>query len=262
MRKERTPIIAANWKMHNGPQQACSYIQALLSALPQAKRCGIVLCLPYVDLAAAAPLLRDTRMALGAQNIHWAPQGAYTGEISASMLTQLEVRYVIVGHSERRRLFGESDQDVNQKLRAALDAGLRPILCVGEDLEQRQLGAAMELIAYQLKTALSGVSAQELRQVIIAYEPIWAIGTGVSATPEQAGEVCTGIRQAIQQLYGAPAAQSVIIQYGGSMNEGNAAQLLSQEDIDGGLIGTASLDLDKFLSIVQTDNQLCLEQQA
>ena len=145
MRKERTPIIAANWKMHNGPQQACSYIQALLSALPQAKRCGIVLCLPYVDLAAAAPLLRDTRMALGAQNLHWAPQGAYTGEISASMLTQLEVRYVIVGHSERRRLFGESDQDVNQKLRAALDAGLRPILCVGEDLEQRQLGAAMEL---------------------------------------------------------------------------------------------------------------------
>lgn len=252
MKNNRTPLIAANWKMHNGPQQTRVYIEALRAALPQAKRCGVALCLPYVDLAAAAPLLRDSRIALGAQNLHWAPQGAYTGEISASMLTQLEARYVIVGHSERRRLFGESDQEVNRKVRAALDAGLRPILCVGEDLEQRQLGAALELIAYQLKIALSGVSPRELDQVVIAYEPVWAIGTGVSATPEQAGEICTGIRQFIRAGFGDPAARSLTILYGGSMNEDNAARLLAQEDIDGGLIGTASLDLDKFLSIIQT----------
>ena len=197
-----------------------------------------MLCVPYVDIPAAVKILKDSRVAVGAQNLHWESAGPYTGEISAAMLADLDVKYVIIGHSERREHFGESDLIVNKKLHAALDAGLRPILCVGEDLEQRNLGVTLEFISYQLKAALAGVSPEAMRRVIIAYEPIWAIGTGNTATPEQAG------------IQG-----STTIQYGGSMNETNAEALLRQEDVDGGLIGTASLNLEKFLQIILTANQ-------
>ena len=213
-----------------------------------------MLCVPYVDLPIAVKLLKDSRIAVGAQNLHWEPKGAYTGEVSAQMLADLDVKYVIIGHSERRDYFNETDDIINKKLRAALDAGLRPILCVGENLTQRELGVTMEFITYQLKYALAGVSPEEMRRIIIAYEPIWAIGTGRTATPEQASEVCAAIRGVLRKLYGARIARSTTIQYGGSMNESNASALLAQEDVDGGLIGTASLDPEKFLQIIQAAN--------
>ncbi|MCI8829047.1 MAG: triose-phosphate isomerase [Ruminiclostridium sp.] len=254
-RKYRKTIIAANWKMNKTATETRDFVERLREALPRNRRCGIVLCVPYVDIAIAGKLLRESRISLGAQNLHWEDHGPYTGEVSAAMLADLDVKYVIIGHSERRSLFCESDMVVNKKVRAALDAGLRPILCVGEDLDQRQLGVALELIAYQIKVALSGVSAEEMRRVIIAYEPIWAIGTGVSATPEQAGEVCAAIRDILHKLYDARVARSTTIQYGGSMNEKNAPALLEQEDVDGGLIGTASLDPEKLLAIIQAASQ-------
>ena len=254
-RKYRKTIIAANWKMHKTPTEAKLFAEHLKSSLPRAKRCSIVLCVPYVDIPLAVKLLKDSRIAVGAQNLHWEESGPFTGEISASMLADLDVKYVIIGHSERRCLFGETDMIVNQKLRAALRAGLRPILCVGEDLQQRELGVTEELIAYQLKAALAGITPEEMRRVIIAYEPIWAIGTGNTATPEQAGQVCSAIRGILRKLYSARIARSTTIQYGGSMNENNAEALLAQEDVDGGLIGTASLDPDRFLGIIHIANQ-------
>lgn len=254
-RKYRKTIIAGNWKMHKTASETKAFAEQLKSSLPRAKRCSIVLCVPYVDIPIAAKLLKDSRIAVGAQNLHWEERGAFTGEISASMLADLDVKYVIVGHSERRNQFQESDLIVNKKIHAALDAGLRPILCVGEDLSQRELGVTMEFIAYQIKAALAGVTPEEMRRVIIAYEPIWAIGTGNTATPEQAGEVCSAIRSMLRKLYGARIARSTTIQYGGSMNEKNAGELLAQEDVDGGLIGTAALSEENFLKIIQTANQ-------
>ena len=254
-RKYRKTIIAGNWKMNKTPAETKVFAEQLKSSLPRAKRCSIVLCVPFVDIPIALKLLKDSLIAVGAQNLHWAEHGAYTGEISASMLADLDVKYVIVGHSERRIYCQETDRIVNLKLRAALDAGLRPILCVGEDAEQRTLGVTMEHIAYQIHTALSGITPEEMRRVVIAYEPIWAIGTGNTATPEQAGEVCSSIRGILRKLYGARIARSTTIQYGGSMNAANAEALLAQEDVDGGLIGTASLNADDFLQIIQTANQ-------
>ena len=254
-RKYRKTIIAANWKMHKTPTDTKACAERLKSAIPRAKRCSIVLCVPFVDIPAAVKLLKDSRIAVGAQNLHWDASGPYTGEISADMLADLDVKYVIIGHSERRALFGESDLMINQKVHAALGAGLRPILCVGEDRQQRDLGVTLEFITYQLKAALAGVSPEDMRRVVIAYEPIWAIGTGQTATPDQAGEVCSAIRSVLRKLYGARIARSTTIQYGGSMNEANAEALLNQEDVDGGLIGTASLDADQFLQIIYTANQ-------
>ena len=181
-RKYRKTIIAGNWKMHKTATEAKAFAERLKGALPRAKRCSIVLCVPYVDIPAAVKLLKDSRVAVGAQNLHWESSGPFTGEISAGMLADLDVKYVIIGHSERRALFGETDHIVNQKVHAALSAGLRPILCVGEDQDQRELGVTMEFISYQLKAALAGVTPEEMRRVVIAYEPIWAIGTGNTAT--------------------------------------------------------------------------------
>ena len=254
-RKYRKTIVAGNWKMHKTATETKLFAERLKGALPRVKRCSIVLCVPYVDIPAAVKILKDSRVAVGAQNLHWETSGPYTGEVSAAMLADLDVKYVIIGHSERRALFGETDLTINKKLHAALDAGLRPILCVGEDLEQRELGVTLEFISYQLKAALAGVTPEEMRRVVIAYEPIWAIGTGNTATPEQAGEVCAAIRGVLRKLYGARIARSTTIQYGGSMNAANAQDLLNQEDVDGGLIGTAALDVEQLLQIIQPANQ-------
>ena len=213
------------------------------------------MCVPAADLSAAVRAFKDSRIAVGAQNVYFEKSGAYTGEISADMLVDLGVRYVIVGHSERRALFGETDEIVNKKVHAALNAGLNPIICVGESLAQREMGVTMELIALQVKSALAGVSAEQVRRCVVAYEPIWAIGTGKTATPEQAAEVCGSIRALIRTLYGARVARSVTIQYGGSMKPGNARELLSHEDIDGGLIGGASLEPQALMDIVHAANQ-------
>ena len=254
-RKYRKTIVAGNWKMHKTATETKLFAERLKGALPRVKRCSIVLCVPYVDIPAAVKILKDSRVAEGAQNLHWETSGPYTGEVSAAMLADLDVKYVIIGHSERRALFGETDLTINKKLHAALDAGLRPILCVGEDLEQRELGVTLEFISYQLKAALAGVTPEEMRRVVIAYEPIWAIGTGNTATPEQAGEVCAAIRGVLRKLYGARIARSTTIQYGGSMNAANAQDLLNQEDVDGGLIGGASLVPKKFTEIINAANQ-------
>ena len=250
-RRYRKTIIAGNWKMNKTPAEAKALIEEMKPLLSKTKWCEM----PYVNIPAAIRLFKDCRVAIGAENCHYEATGAYTGEVSAEMLKELGVKYVVIGHSERRQYYNETDFTVNKKVHAALEAGLYPIVCVGESLEQRELGVTMELIAYQVQCALSGVSADKLRHVVIAYEPLWAIGTGKTATAEQAGEVCEAIRTVIRKLYGARVARSVTIQYGGSMNAKNAAELLAQPDVDGGLIGGASLKPADFVEIINSANQ-------
>ena len=254
-RRYRKTIIAGNWKMNKNATETKKFAEDLKAILPRAKWCDVVVCVPFVNIPAALKAFKDMRVAVGAENLYFEPSGAYTGEVSADMLRDLGVKYVIVGHSERRQYFGETDITVNKKVLAALEAGLHPIICVGESLEQREMGVTMELIALQVKSALAGVAADRVRKCVIAYEPIWAIGTGKTATAEQANEVCNAIRATIRHLYGARVARSVTIQYGGSMNPGNAAELLAQPDVDGGLIGGASLKPDQFTAIVNAANQ-------
>ena len=254
-RRYRKTIIAGNWKMNKTASETRAFAEAFKGLLPKTKWCDVVVCVPGADLSAAVRAFKDSRVAVGAQNVYFEKSGAYTGEVSADMLADLGVRYVIVGHSERRALFGETDAIVNKKVHAVLDAGMNPIICIGESLEQREMGVTMELIALQLKSALAGVDAEQVRRCVIAYEPIWAIGTGKTATGEQAAEVCSFIRATIRSLYGARIARSVTVQYGGSMKGENARELLSHEDIDGGLIGGASLDPEQFLAIIHAANQ-------
>ncbi|WP_294475711.1 triose-phosphate isomerase [uncultured Intestinimonas sp.] len=254
-RRYRKTVIAGNWKMNKTLSETRAYAEELKAILPKGKWCDVVLCVPFVNIPAAIRLFKDCRVSIGAQNCHYEATGAYTGEVSAEMLKEVGAKYVIIGHSERRQYFNETDATVNKKVHAALEVGLRPIVCVGESLEQREMGVTMDLIAYQVKCALSGVSADKVRHVVIAYEPLWAIGTGKTATAEQAGEVCEAIRTVIRKLYGARVARSVTIQYGGSMNPGNAAELLAQPDVDGGLIGGASLKPDQFVDIINAANQ-------
>ena len=254
-RRYRKTIIAGNWKMNKNATETKKFAEELKAILPRAKWCDVVVCVPFVNIPAALKAFKDMRVAVGAENLYYEPNGAYTGEVSADMLRDLGVKYVIIGHSERRQYFCETDVTVNKKVHAALDAGLHPIICVGESLEQREMGVTMELIALQVKSALSGVAADRVRKCVIAYEPIWAIGTGKTATAEQAGEVCGNIRATIRALYGARVARSVTIQYGGSMNPKNAAELLAQPDVDGGLIGGASLKPDQFVDIINAANQ-------
>ena len=254
-RKYRKTVITANWKMYKTASETRAYLEALKGALPRTKRCSVVLCVPFIDIPMAVKHLKDSRIAVGAQNLHWARNGPYTGEISGAMLADLDVKYVIVGHSERRSMAGETDLDVNRKLRAALDAGLRPILCVGEDAARRKLGITQEHITCQLKTALAGVTPEEMRRVILTYEPVWAMESGQAVLPREAGQICADIRSVIRKLYDARIARSTTIQYGGPMDEGNTPALLAQEDVDGGLIGAASLSVSSFLSIVCTANQ-------
>ena len=254
-RRYRKTIIAGNWKMNKTLSETRAYAEEIKPMLGKPKWCEVVLCVPYVNIPAAVRLFKESRIAIGAENCHYESTGAYTGEVSAEMLKELGVKYVIIGHSERRAYYNETDFTVNKKVHAALEAGLYPIVCVGESLEQRELDVTMELIAYQVKAALAGVPADKMRHVVIAYEPIWAIGTGKTATAEQAAEVCTAIRATIRNLYGARVARSVTIQYGGSMNPKNAAELLAQPDVDGGLIGGASLKPDQFVDIINAANQ-------
>ena len=246
----RKAVIAGNWKMNKTPAEAKELIAAIAPLVKDAG-CEVIACTPFVDLSAAQEAAQGTNIQIGAENCHWEKSGAYTGEISAEMLSSMGVNIVIIGHSERRQYFGETDVTVQKRVRAALDAGLTVILCVGETLEQREQGITSELVAMQTKIALGGVTAEELKRIIIAYEPVWAIGTGTTATAEQANEVCHTIREVIAGLYGKDAADAFTIQYGGSMNAGNAAELLAQPDVDGGLLGGASLKPNDFATIVK-----------
>ena len=245
----RKAVIAGNWKMNKTPAEAKELIAAIAPLVKDAG-CEVIACTPFVDLSAAQEAAAGTNIQIGAENCHWEVSGAYTGEISAQMLSSMGVNIVIIGHSERRQYFGETDVTVQKRVRAALDAGLTVILCVGETLEQREQGITSELVAMQTKIALGGVSEEELKRIIIAYEPVWAIGTGKTATAQQANEVCHTIRECIASVYSQAAADGITIQYGGSMNAGNAAELLAQPDVDGGLIGGASLKPQDFATIV------------
>ena len=254
-RRYRKTVIAGNWKMNMTATETRKFAEELKRIMPRAKWCDTVICVPACNITAAVKAFKELRISVGAENLYFEEKGAYTGEISAAMLRDLGVKYVIIGHSERRQYFGETDTAVNRKVHAALDAGLSPIICVGESESQREMGVTQDWIALQVKTALYGVPAERLRRCIIAYEPIWAIGTGKTATAQQAGEVCTHIRATIRGLYGARVARSVTIQYGGSMNPKNAQELLAQPDVDGGLIGGAALKPEQFVEIIHAANQ-------
>ena len=249
-KSKRTAVIAGNWKMNKTPKETTELINEMKPLVADAD-CKVVLCVPFIDIPAAVAAAEGSNIEIGAENVHFKESGAYTGEISAEMLTQSGVKYVVIGHSERRQYFGETDQTVNLRTLAALNAGLTAIVCVGETLEQRELGYSETLLKYQTKMALTNVPAEKLSNVIIAYEPVWAIGTGVTATAEQADEGNGYVRAAIAEAYGEDAAESVTIQYGGSMNAKNADELLAKVNVDGGLIGGASLKAEDFSIIVK-----------
>lgn len=246
----RKAIIAGNWKMNKTPDEARALVEELIPLVADAE-CEVVVCPPFVDLCPVSKAIKGTNIHLGAQNIHWAKSGAFTGEISADMLKKFGVEYAIVGHSERRQYFGETDATVNMRAKAALENGISPIICVGESLEQRERGETDEFVASQVRGALEGISADDARRIVIAYEPIWAIGTGRTATAEMAEETITVIRKALRSIFGNDAAETVRIQYGGSMNPQNAASLMAMENIDGGLIGGASLKAEDFSKVVK-----------
>ena len=245
----RKAVIAGNWKMNKTPSEAKALIEEMKPLVKDAA-CDVVLCVPFIDIPAAIEAAKGSNIKIGAENVHFKSSGSYTGEVSAEMLKEAGVEYVVVGHSERRTYFGETDQTVNLRALAALNAGLKAIICVGETLEQRELGYTETLLKFQTKMALTNVTKEQLKNVIIAYEPVWAIGTGVTATADQADEGNGYVRAAIAEAYGEDVAQSVTIQYGGSMNAGNADELVSKENVDGGLIGGASLKAPDFAKIV------------
>jgi triosephosphate isomerase len=245
----RTPIIAGNWKMHKTYDGAMDLVEALMDELDNVEGAEVVLCPPFPWLLAVAEYLEETPILLGAQDCYWADEGAFTGEVSALMLKGL-AQYCIVGHSERRALFGETDEWVNKKVHALLGHGIRPICCVGERLAEREAGETDAFVSGQVRAAFAGVSAEEALNIVVAYEPIWAIGTGRAATAEEANRVCGLIRNAIKELYGAPTSEGIRIQYGGSVSGRNAAELMAQPEIDGALIGGASLRADEFATIV------------
>ncbi len=246
----RKAVIAGNWKMNKTPAETTEIINAMKPLVKDAD-CSVVLCVPYVDIHAALEAANGSNIEIGAENCHWEKSGAYTGEISADMLVAMGVKYVITGPSERRQYFGETDITVNKRTLAAVNAGLTAIVCVGETLEQREQGITAELVAMQTKIALGGIAKDQLDKIIIAYEPVWAIGTGKTATSDQAEEVCAVIRATIAEIYDNDAAEALTIQYGGSMNAANADELVSKVNVDGGLIGGASLKAEDFSIIVK-----------
>lgn len=247
---KRRTVIAGNWKMNFTPDEATAFINEVKPLVAGKDNCDIIFCAPYVTIAAAQDAAAGSNIKIGAENVHFAEKGAYTGEVSATMLRAIGVEYVIVGHSERRQYFAETDETVNLRTKAALAAGMKVILCLGEVKEERLAGITDEVVGMQTKLDLAGISAEDLKNIIIAYEPVWAIGTGLTATPEQAQETCAVIRKVVAGLYGEEAAEALTIQYGGSMNDANAAELLAKPDVDGGLIGGASLVAKKFAAIV------------
>jgi triosephosphate isomerase len=249
-KKYRKAIIAGNWKMNKLPSEAKGFMEELRAAMPKQKTCETVICAPAVVIPAVMKALKDSRISVGAEDVSEHGFGAYTGEVAAEMLSDLNVKYCIVGHSERRAYHAESDAMVNVKSARLLECGVTPIICVGESLEQREKGLTMEYVAYQVKAALAGFDEKLAKRCVIAYEPIWAIGTGRTATAEQAEEVCCEIRAVVRRMYGARTARAMSILYGGSMNAKNCDELLSQPDIDGGLIGGASLKSQDFARIV------------
>lgn len=241
-------IIAGNWKMNKLPSETYDFVKEVAEATKGAS-CEVVCCTPYVCLAPAVEAAKGTHVKIGAENLHFEDKGAFTGEVSADMLVDLGVQYVIIGHSERRAYNNETDETVNKKIIKALEKGLVPIVCVGESLEEREAGITMDLISIQIKKAFANISAADAAKVVVAYEPIWAIGTGKTATDDQAEEVCGGIREILASLYDDTTAAAITIQYGGSMNAGNCAGLLAKPNIDGGLIGGASLKSADFAVI-------------
>ena len=245
----RKKVIAGNWKMNMLPNEAISMITNL-APLVENSEDEVVLCMPYVDLFYGLLTAQGTNIKIGAQNMHFEEKGAYTGEVSGQMLNSIGVEYVIIGHSERRQYFNETDESVNKKIKAAFANNLKPIVCVGESLEQRESGIAFDIITAQVEKALDGLTNDQVENTIIAYEPIWAIGTGKTATKEDANEACKKIRDKIAEIYGNDISENVIIQYGGSMKPSNAKELLEMPDIDGGLIGGASLKVEDFSQIV------------
>ena len=254
-RKYRKTVIAGNWKMNMLASEIKPFIEELKANMPLKRACDVVLCVPGVMVPAMVKAGKDAKVAAGGEDCSCFEKGAYTGEVSAAQLADVGAKYCVVGHSERRQYHGEDDMLVNAKAKALLAHGVNPIICVGESLEQREADLTMEYVAYQVKTALYGIDAAQLRRCVIAYEPIWAIGTGKTATAEQAEEVCESIRAVIRKMYGARPARAVSILYGGSMNAKNAAELLAQPDIDGGLIGGASLKPADFATIIAAANQ-------
>ena len=239
----RRKVVAGNWKMNMTPSQAVKLVEEL-KPLVQSNDVDVVYCVPAIDIMPVAEAVKGTNVKVGAENMYYEEKGAYTGEISAEMLVDAGVEYVIIGHSERRDYFKECDCTLNKKVKKAYEHNLTPILCCGESLEQREMGVTMDWIRLQIKSDLVGITADQVKNVIIAYEPIWAIGTGKTATTEQAEEVCKGIRECVAEMYDAATADAVRILYGGSVNAGNAAELFAQPDIDGGLVGGASLKAD------------------
>ena len=252
----RRPLISGNWKMHHNHFEAIQCVQKLVFRLDKDdhERADVSVHPPFTDLRSIQTMIESDKLqvALGAQHCHWEDKGAFTGEVSPSMLAKLNVRYVIAGHSERRQLFGEDDEMVNKKVLAVLAAGMTPILCCGETLEEREAGTTEERVGSQVRAGLAGVGAEQVAGLVVAYEPIWAIGTGRTATPEDAQATCATVRQVVGEVAGADAAAAVRVQYGGSVKSSNAAELLSQPDIDGALVGGASLDPDEFARIIQS----------
>ena len=243
----RKPIIAGNWKMNKTSEEAVLLINELKPLVAKAKP-EVVVCVPYTDLCAVKPLLEGTKIKLGAQNVSWADKGAFTGEISADMLLEKGVEYVIIGHSERRQYFGETNQSVNKRTKQALAKGLKPIVCIGETLEEREKNKTKRVLKKQILEGLEGI--EDFSNLVIAYEPVWAIGTGKTATKEDANETISYIRRVVRATFGADVAKGLRIQYGGSMNAGNAKDLMSMRHIDGGLIGGASLKAEDFAKVV------------
>jgi len=247
----RKKVIAGNWKMNMLPNEAMNFINALEQKVRNSN-CEIVLCVPYTDLFYSLLTAQNTNIKIGAQNMHYEEKGAYTGEIAPQMLKCINVEYVIIGHSERREYFSETDETVNKKVKAAINNGLKPILCIGETLKQREMGLEQEIVTQQIELALEGLNQKQVENVIIAYEPIWAIGTGKVATKEEANEMIRQIRNKIASLYGEDIAQNITILYGGSVNSKNAKELFSTSDIDGALVGGASLKVDEFYDIIKS----------
>ena len=249
----RRKVIAGNWKMNMLPNEAIKMIDELTPLVKDTEN-EVILCVPYIDLFYSLLIAQNTNIKIGAQNMHFEESGAYTGEVSGPMLKSIGVEYVIIGHSERRQYFAETDETVNKKIKAAFKYGLKPIVCVGETLEQREAGKANEIVTNQIEKALEGLTDEQVKNTIVAYEPIWAIGTGKTATAEDANEMTKAIRNKIENIYGQNVAEEVIIQYGGSVKSSNAKELFSMSDIDGGLVGGASLKSDEFAKIVNFNN--------